>query len=276
MDVTPQSVIKYLVRQYSEDQYYTGLLAIHRKIRDPAVFWPVFWELWILSERHFLDGQEVRRMMTLERLFHESRRTCLPPEEREVLTALPDVVEVFRGCCESNSQGWSWTLSDTIALKFANALPVDEQPLVVEGLVSKIDILAYLNARNEQEVVTDPDTVRVRRRHRLPRRKATTGQQIAFMARTGTLDTPEIKDFADQCRVFFHIDQFGIAAYTKFCTDMEIQATRWGDLAKIREWQRNRERGIAYTEGRLDTPAARSFYEQRAGSGSRNISPSRA
>jgi hypothetical protein len=262
MDITTKSVIRHVVRFYSEDQYMTGLHAIHRKIADPAVFWEAFWEVWSLSERHFLDRDITAEMMTPQRLASPHRTLSLEPDEQAVLADLPDRIRVFRGCWADNVEGWSWTLSVDVARKFATWMPVDGQPLIVEGKVAKGEILAYLGGREEQEIVVDPRHVIQRRIRKLPKKRITLMDRIALLARTGMLDTAEQADAKKEHILFSDIQHQGIDAFKTLCDQMIAEATFWENAAKVTEWRDLREQAIAFAERRLDTPMARSFYDE--------------
>ena len=65
----------------------------------------------------------------------------------------------LRGYNHYNSKGWSWTLSPTRATWFAKRLigmEGDHSARVATATVNKKDIIAYYNARNEQEIIVNP------------------------------------------------------------------------------------------------------------------------
>ena len=253
MEVTTQSVLQHITRFYPEDQYMPGLHAIHARIAEPAIFWAAFWEVWMLSERHFLDREITAEMMTPERLASPHRTESLNPAERAVLANLPERVRVYRGCWAGNREGWSWTLSETIAQTFANWMPVDGQPLLLTGTVNRRDVLAYLDGREEAEIVADPASVGDRRTRRLPRRKLQAIDHVALLARTGTLAGPEEAEKIRQYLLFTSVESLGIEQFTASCDTMIREATFWNDTAKIAEWRTSRQEGLAFAE-RLATP----------------------
>jgi len=110
----------------------------------------------------------------LPSLFHPTRRRAgtrkhlMTPYERRVLSGLPGVVTIYRGCGPENVAGWSWTLSRRKAEWFARRFCTPELAafcgLLVVGRCSKRHILAYFSGRREREIVIDPSEVTIDRR----------------------------------------------------------------------------------------------------------------
>jgi hypothetical protein len=97
-----------------------------------------------------------------------SPETLMTDDERAALAALPDPLPVFRGApygsLRKMAARLSWTLSVDIARRFAGfyASPYISRigSAVIAGVVPKSKVLAYLNERQEQEVVVDGRRVR--------------------------------------------------------------------------------------------------------------------
>jgi hypothetical protein len=77
---------------------------------------------------------------------------------------------VYRGICSKTPitdemrAGFSWTISKTIAERFASRFPYEHQE-VVTAESHKFDVAFYTNARREEEVVViDPDELTIWRR----------------------------------------------------------------------------------------------------------------
>lgn len=82
-------------------------------------------------------------------------RNMMSDEERATLDALPARVLVYRGVPEGGiEEGLSWTLDKDRALWFAQRF--GKPGRVLERSVSKTEIVAYLNGRQEQEIVLRP------------------------------------------------------------------------------------------------------------------------
>lgn len=76
--------------------------------------------------------------------------------ERATLTALPEMLTVYRGCYEFNRIGLSWTLSEDVArafvTKYRRYVCEGKAPLLLTGLVRKSTCVLKLE-RCEQEVI---------------------------------------------------------------------------------------------------------------------------
>lgn len=81
-------------------------------------------------------------------------RAMMDEDEQAVFEGLPEAVVVYRGVGEGGiDNGLSWTLKRTCAEWFAARFGTGH---VVERTVPKADIVAYVNRRNEQEVILLP------------------------------------------------------------------------------------------------------------------------
>ena len=83
-------------------------------------------------------------------------------QERSTLADLPDRVNAYRGVPASGSNqddGFSWTLDSGVAQNFANLIAgrgIEGQPgKVVSRLISKQAIIAFLDERQEKQLIID-------------------------------------------------------------------------------------------------------------------------
>lgn len=75
-------------------------------------------------------------------------------EDKKKLRNLPEEFYVYRGLMENaNVKALSWTLDLDKAIWFAKRF--NHNGKVYKGLCRKVDILAYLSCRNEEEIVVD-------------------------------------------------------------------------------------------------------------------------
>ena len=75
-------------------------------------------------------------------------------EDKEKLRNLPEEFYVYRGLMENaNVKALSWTLDLDKAIWFAKRF--NHNGKVYKGLCRKVDILAYLSCRSEEEIVVD-------------------------------------------------------------------------------------------------------------------------
>lgn len=82
--------------------------------------------------------------------------------DRISLTKLPDPLMVYRGCCEHNQPGFSWTIDRQRAEHFAafsqGHLKASRR-IIVSGKIAHSRILAYITERDEEEIVALPENV---------------------------------------------------------------------------------------------------------------------
>lgn len=85
-----------------------------------------------------------------------TKQYLMSEEEMNIYNQLPDIVTIYRGLPECNSENikaLSWTLSENIAIWFAERF--EQGGYVYKAKINKKDILAYCNGRNEEEVIVD-------------------------------------------------------------------------------------------------------------------------
>jgi hypothetical protein len=111
-----------------------------------------------------------RNLLTADR---PGREAMMDQEERHTLNGLPTELTVYRGVGHSGvREGFSWTLDRQRAEWFARRAamvparaevvePVELEPQLVAGTVDRSDVIAYLDGREEQEIVALPEHVRV-------------------------------------------------------------------------------------------------------------------
>jgi hypothetical protein len=123
----------------------------------PKMFWPVFLETWNVCD---CTWPWLQCLIPLLRRAHSqsSAREFMEPEDGEFFDALPNFVQVYRGCARYRSSGISWTTDRAIGMKFARGMRFDNGPnrVLVEASVPKQAIFAALANRKESEIVLDP------------------------------------------------------------------------------------------------------------------------
>jgi len=78
-------------------------------------------------------------------------------DDRKTFDALPDTLDIYRGCQWRNRRGWSWTTERKVAEFFARRfLKNGSKGRIVTALVRKQNVLFYTNCRQEREVVINP------------------------------------------------------------------------------------------------------------------------
>ena len=111
-------------------------------------------DYWSLVARVWLDTEHPSNAIDdwVEIFSHRDAHLMMDDDERQVYDALPDEVEIYRGVGDVfEDSGISYTLSIERARWFASRF--DEDGVVLTRTVPKTEIVAYLNGRNESEVI---------------------------------------------------------------------------------------------------------------------------
>jgi hypothetical protein len=131
------------------------LLSIRPADTAPAPHWRQwFRELGI--QWTTCDNISRYRHELLDLLLGNRRRWRLLMDKRECDSwfALPDDVEIFRGCGPDNRLGLSWSLKREVAERFPTLMRYrQEKPLLLRAVVNKGQIAAVKLDRNEAEVI---------------------------------------------------------------------------------------------------------------------------
>lgn len=116
------------------------------KVRDDAAYWRILASLWMEMDTCYPNLKYWKELFMSDR---RDRFKLMQKNDRRVWRKLPAKVTAFRAVHESeNVDGAiSWTLSRTVAEKFA------EGRKVVERMFSKREIIAYFDRRHEQEII---------------------------------------------------------------------------------------------------------------------------
>lgn len=82
------------------------------------------------------------------------KKFLMNQEEQFVFDSLPETITVYRGIQkDATTNALSWTLDKNVAKWFANRF--NNNGTVVEATINKKYVFAYINGRNEKEVVVD-------------------------------------------------------------------------------------------------------------------------
>jgi hypothetical protein len=85
----------------------------------------------------------------------------LRAEERSWWTALPPLIEVYRGCEKGRERGLHWTVDRTVAEGFARCKYLtNKRPTLVQAVIPKPHVFALFLSRQEHEIVLDPRRLR--------------------------------------------------------------------------------------------------------------------
>lgn len=146
-------------RPYRIDALETVLY--EEEVSEPERIWPLISRVWIDSENIW---QCLDQWVDIWNSEGHTHSIFMEDGELATLSAQPEAIPVWRGVAHRQSiEGMSWTLDKDRAIWFAKRFAGGEgrQPLLVEGTVSKKDVLAYFSNRNESEIVAFPEDVHV-------------------------------------------------------------------------------------------------------------------
>ena len=143
-----ESAINIIERPYRVESTMEALRSWWQPTKDD--YWDLISWLWQDTECVYENLDTWIELMTLE--FSEPQ-LMMNDKEKEVYDNLPEVVRVYRGGVDD--KGLSWSLSREKAEWFANRFDYGYE--VFEKDIKKSDILAYLNGRQEQEIICNVD-----------------------------------------------------------------------------------------------------------------------
>jgi hypothetical protein len=125
---------------------------------DDKTYWDLVGTVWADSENIWQNLYEWGELLSDRRPGHEA---MMDDDELMALHALPDTLTIYRGHRAWNQDGWSWTLDSAKAEWFAKRLAQEgDECYVTVAEVDKVDVVAYLAGRGEDEIVVDPEWVR--------------------------------------------------------------------------------------------------------------------
>ena len=87
------------------------------------------------------------------------REKLMDNKELKLLNKLPNEITIYRGGSKTELKtkkfGISWTLDKNIAENFANVKSIRDKKemVVIEKIISKKDVVAYLISRKEEEII---------------------------------------------------------------------------------------------------------------------------
>lgn len=115
--------------------------------------------VWIQTEFNS-DTTNVSQKEMVNWFRTANKKYLMDDKERNRLSSLPNGVSVCRGVRSADYKyGMSWTLNYNKAKWFAERFDA-KTPIIYKTIIQKEDILAYINERNEQEVILDPDVLK--------------------------------------------------------------------------------------------------------------------
>jgi len=114
------------------------------RLSDPC-FWEMLRTLWIANGK-------MKNLPMFRQLFQSRRpfrKFLMTIEEEAVFNSLPEQVTAYRAQASVDDQGISWTLNREVAERLARVYGRE----IIERQLSKSEITAYFNRRNESEII---------------------------------------------------------------------------------------------------------------------------
>lgn len=174
-----------------------------------------FGDIWRQSESHFQDQPVINRLLEFIGLEKSALWNILMDKEDkgefQKLRARGRYVRVYRGCWQSNRDGWSWTTDKAVAERFAKRDAPDGYPLILSGKVIIDDVIAYFNGRQEKEIVVRPGNIKEIKVAELPFQEPKAMASMFQLVQSGNLFTPE-----QEKEKMIMTGKFNPEAYLKF------------------------------------------------------------
>lgn len=125
--------------------------AISSRLADDR-YWRLLSAIWLASDNVWQNLDDWKALLTSSRTHREA---MMDVQEQEFFRDLKQIVTIYRGCTKDlNEGGLSWTLDRSVAESYAKRL--GEGGYVLERKRSKREIIAYLNNREDSEIIIRP------------------------------------------------------------------------------------------------------------------------
>jgi hypothetical protein len=139
-------------RPYRLSAFHKALFFLNLNISDKD-YWELLGGIWTDTENSW-------QQLDLWKMMFSSERPCsnylMEKDERKEFNNLPDKLTIYRGYVPNkNKHGLSYTLNQNTAEWFSKRYYKNGK--VLKRIVNKSDVLAYLNGRNEEEILIKPN-----------------------------------------------------------------------------------------------------------------------
>lgn len=151
---------------YPAPDRFQALLSIVSRLHDDE-YWPLLGKMWSVEEVIEPNKKQWLKLLQSPR---PHRNTLMSEQEKAALAAMPDVIQIWRGCSHPDfARGLSWSTDKAKAEFFATYScggrmqamrgHSDPKPTVVMATCCKGDVLAYFMERGESTVVVNPANI---------------------------------------------------------------------------------------------------------------------
>ena len=124
----------------------------HYEVKDKD-YWENLKDIWVDSENIWQNKKLFKKLLSSKR---KDKEFFMDETEIEFFDKLPDEFTIYRGYHEGkNKDGYSYTLDKKIAEKFSIRFTDSKLyvPNVKEIVAKKKDVFAYINSREEKEII---------------------------------------------------------------------------------------------------------------------------
>ncbi len=164
-------------------------------------FWYLFHEIWTNSESIFLHHQILNDMISEH--WDIKRFDFLSDTELITYNKLKKKVQVWRGCCQHNVNGWSWTTERKTAEWFAHRFSIgDAEPQLAVAIINKSDVIGLYMDRGEKEICVRPEDAEVKFIYELDKQETDPSSQLAFAIQTGGREAIMTEEHDAQITIF--------------------------------------------------------------------------
>ena len=126
---------------------------------SPSDYWKNLACIWSDTENMWQFKKDWRNFLMAK---IPDRHLMMSQFEQDKLDSLPEKVIIYRGyAVRGDKEGFSYSLSRETAKWFSGRLTQEnERTKIIELIVHKSEIIAYLNGRNEEEIIYIPPNQR--------------------------------------------------------------------------------------------------------------------
>lgn len=126
-----------------------------QKTFTDSEYWENLGYVYVMQDFEKIDYSMLKKLFSSKRT---KRAHLMSQEEQDFLKSLPDEIVIFRGGDVMELKkgfGISWSLNKQVAEKFAKnkRIQTGQEMTVHEKVISKKDVIAYLNSRCEEEII---------------------------------------------------------------------------------------------------------------------------
>lgn len=144
--------------QFADSYTRMGVLIDHFEVFDTDWFQQLG-EWWCNCDNIAAYRDDLVKIFSLTRKCTKTSKIdpMMTSEELAAFDALPDEIEIYRGCYANNKNGLSWSLDAEVARTFPflnRYRQRDAEALLLKATVKKKDVVAIKLEREEAEIIT--------------------------------------------------------------------------------------------------------------------------